>query len=475
MGFGTGLEKGEPVVGQLLEIQKFDGSRAHVINSAAPVRDARGNLAGAAVAIQDITDLRRSQEALQLRTEELQQLTGTLEQRVRARTAELAEANELLQAEVTYSHFVETDLKNQKETLQTVIDNIPVMLCFFDSSGKARLANREFERLLGWSKEEAENLTAFRWEAGESGPPEFPTLEAGGTPGWREHRIRTSAGEEMDSSWATVRLSDGGRIGIGIDLRERREAEREHLRLAAAVEQTDKGIAITDEAGFIIYANPAFETTSGTARADLLNSRYYDLLAGDGTDGSLIRNVEKSVREDGIWSGQSTRKTKGGQTRELEISISPIRDLSGHIINNLVLERDITGEVRLQQQLRQAQKMEAIGTLAGGIAHDFNNILTAIMVYTEMALLETGSGRSSSPGISSRSSRPAERARDLVKQILAFSRQKEKERQPFKISPIVKEAFKLLRASLPSTIEIREKIETETGTIWPTPPRSTRS
>lgn len=214
------VEKGEPVVGQMLEIQKFDGSRAFVINSAAPVRDAGGNIAGSAVAIQDITELRESQK-------ELQQLTETLEQRVRQRTVELAEANERLQAEVTYSHFIEADLKQQKETLQTLIDNIPVMLCFYDSEGRAKLTNREFERLLGWSREDAESLdiAPARSREAESGTG-TEGLALAGIPGWREHNLRTREGAGLESSWATVRLSDGGQIGIGIDMRERKAAER---------------------------------------------------------------------------------------------------------------------------------------------------------------------------------------------------------------------------------------------------------
>ncbi|OGD19904.1 MAG: hypothetical protein A2W03_08495 [Candidatus Aminicenantes bacterium RBG_16_63_16] len=409
----------------------------------------------------------RAEEALRQRTGDLQQLTETLEQRVGQRTAELADANELLQAEVTHSHFIEADLKSQKETLQTVIDNIPVMLCFFDSSGKAKLTNREFKRLLGWSKEEANKLAVIGAEPGKLGFPGSQGLEAGGIPGWHEHKIRTSAGEGIDSSWAAVRLSDGGQIGIGLDMRERREAERERLRLAAAVEQADRGMAIMDEAGLIIYANPAFEITSGLTRAELLGRRYYDLPAGEGADG-LVGDVEKTVRGGGIWSGHSTRRTRNGQSRELEISVSPIRDLSGHIINSLVVERDITPEVRLQQRLRQAQKLEALGTLAGGIAHDFNNILNPIFINTELVLMDAALDDQSRLELEL-ALKAAERGRDLVRQIITFSRQKEKERQPTQIAPVVKEALKFLRSTLPASIEIREHIGPETGFIMADP------
>ena len=113
-----------------------------------------------------------------------------------------------------------------------------------------------------------------------------------------------------------------------------------------------------------------------------------------------------------------------------------------------------------ERQLRQAQKMEAIGTLAGGIAHDFNNILSAILGYSELALDDALHDRTSANYIRE-IVKAGERARDLVQQILTFSRQTETEAKPIQVKPIVQEALKLLRASLPSTIEIRPKIETE--------------
>ncbi|MEZ4387091.1 MAG: ATP-binding protein [Candidatus Krumholzibacteriia bacterium] len=121
--------------------------------------------------------------------------------------------------------------------------------------------------------------------------------------------------------------------------------------------------------------------------------------------------------------------------------------------------RDITRRKRLEASLRQAQKMEAIGTLAGGIAHDFNNILSAIMGYNELARLEAGDA----PQLASyleQIGRAAERARNLVLQILAFSRQSGETKQPMDLAPVVDETLKLLRSSIPVTIEIRELIET---------------
>jgi signal transduction histidine kinase/CheY-like chemotaxis protein/streptogramin lyase len=132
------------------------------------------------------------------------------------------------------------------------------------------------------------------------------------------------------------------------------------------------------------------------------------------------------------------------------------------------LEKQVTERTRqlkaAQQRLIQAQKMEAIGTLAGGIAHDFNNILGAIVGYSELALEDLAEGTLVRDNVQ-RALTGAKRAADLVKQILAFSRQVEQKRKPLVLSTIVTEALKLLRSSLPATIEIRRDIKAETGNI----------
>ncbi|MBD3357704.1 MAG: response regulator, partial [Chitinivibrionales bacterium] len=118
----------------------------------------------------------------------------------------------------------------------------------------------------------------------------------------------------------------------------------------------------------------------------------------------------------------------------------------------------------MEAQIRQAQKMEAIGTLAGGIAHDFNNILGGIVAYTELSLLELDPSHPAHQHLK-QVLKAGDRAKHLVKQILAFSRQGEQELRPIRVSPVVKEALKLLRSSLPTTIEIRQQVSTQSDVI----------
>jgi len=162
---------------------------------------------------------------------------------------------------------------------------------------------------------------------------------------------------------------------------------------------------------------------------------------------------------------------KNGEVRWLDDMTYIRRDKEGRITHYQGIVLDISERVRakdererLQSQLLQAQKMESIGTLAGGIAHDFNNILSPIMTHTEMALMDLP--EDSPVRFSLREVfKASERARDLVKQILAFSRQTEREPVPLKLGLIIKEALKLLRSSIPTTIEIQQKIMTDSDAI----------
>ena len=152
-----------------------------------------------------------------------------------------------------------------------------------------------------------------------------------------------------------------------------------------------------------------------------------------------------------------------------------IRDQSGKAVRMIGINSDITEQVRAEEErqtleahLQQAQKMEAIGTLAGGIAHDFNNILGAILGYAEMAYEDSLSG-SVNPSDLNQVVEASHRAKDLVKQILAFSRQAEAQKIPMRPVAMVKESIKLLRSSIPTTIDIQQDIDSKTNPILADP------
>ena len=168
-------------------------------------------------------------------------------------------------------------------------------------------------------------------------------------------------------------------------------------------------------------------------------------------------------------------QTRHGEDRWIEHVCREVFDQEGKSIGRRVGNRDITERRRAEkekgemlEQLVQAQKMEAIGTLAGGIAHDFNNILGAILGYAEMAYEDSLQG-SVNPSDLNQVVQAGHRAKDLVKQILSFSRKAEAQKVPLQPATLLKESIKLLRSSIPTTIDIQQDVDSETDLILADP------
>jgi PAS domain S-box-containing protein len=262
---------------------------------------------------------------------------------------------------------------------------------------------------------------------------------------------------EADVSASLIQLQGGILMGIVRDVTERKRDELRLARLATAVEQAAEDIMLTDADGVIQYVNPAFERVTGWTAAEVLG-KTPRLLKSGRHDDAFYRDLWGTIRSGRVWTGILLNRRKDGSIIEEEANISPILDGSGGIAGFVSVCRDVSQQRSLESQLRQAQKLEAIGTLAGGIAHDFNNVLQAIMGYADLIVDISAEGsqiRQSAAQISS----AGKRAAQLVGQILTFSRQTEQSRQPLLMQPVIKETIKFLRGSLPSTIEIRQQID----------------
>jgi PAS domain S-box-containing protein len=252
-----------------------------------------------------------------------------------------------------------------------------------------------------------------------------------------------------------------------IDISERRKSEKERLRLTAVIEQTADSIVITDKKAVIEYVNPGFERITGYTAAEVIGRNPRFLQSGRHS-AQFYQEMWDTLTQAKVWQGHIINKKKDGSIYDEEASITPVLDETGQIINYIAFKRDVTEQKKMEAQLQQSQKMEAIGTLAGGIAHDFNNILAAILGYAELA-------KHDAPPISSFSEHidkiiiAGNRAKDLVKQILAISRQAKVEKSIISPQPVVKETLKMLRASIPSTIAIKEIISPDCGPIYADP------
>ncbi|MBU1238192.1 PAS domain S-box protein, partial [Myxococcota bacterium] len=158
------------------------------------------------------------------------------------------------------------------------------------------------------------------------------------------------------------------------DITEKKLASADRNRLLAALEQTADSILITNTRGEIEYVNTAFEKITGYTQQEVRGKNPRFLKSGE-HDAAFYRDIWTTLERGAIWSGKIINRKKDGTLFTEEAVISPVRSESGEIVNFVASKRDITREIALEDQLRQGQKMEAIGRLAGGIAHDFNNIL----------------------------------------------------------------------------------------------------
>jgi len=208
--------------------------------------------------------------------------------------------------------------------------------------------------------------------------------------------------------------------------------------------------------GVARYVNPAFERISGYSRDDIIGRRP-DTIAVD-KRGELFKRMRDAMKKGDTWAGRAATRRKDGTRYQIDLTISPMKDASGKTVDYVAIGRDVTEQVRLEQQVRHGQKMEAIGTLAGGIAHDFNNIIAGIIGFIEMALEDTPLEGPLHCRLEL-ALKGAHRGRDLVKQILTFSRKAEPEKKPTRLGPVVGEVIPMLRASIPTTIEIRQNIQ----------------
>ncbi len=254
---------------------------------------------------------------------------------------------------------------------------------------------------------------------------------------------------------------------VGNDITERKKADKalgeSEARFKILFEHAPDPIYINKLDGTIVDGNQAAERLTGYCRAELIGKNIAEIGLLTEDDFPRALGVQAKNRK-GESSGpdEFVLKRKDETMVYAEISAIPViiegQELVLGIARDVMERRTAEKETKkLEAQLRQAQKMEAIGTLAGGIAHDFNNILSGIVGFAELAMIKTSEESSLHDNLQE-IYRAGLRARDLVKQILTFSRQAEQDLQPVRIKLIIKEALRFLRSSLPSSINIRPNI-----------------
>ncbi|HUE55285.1 MAG TPA: PAS domain S-box protein, partial [Candidatus Udaeobacter sp.] len=233
---------------------------------------------------------------------------------------------------------------------------------------------------------------------------------------------------------------------------QRQLAEDSLRKLSCAVEQSADIIFITNDQGVIEYVNPTFEKITGYSRQEVMGQTPGFLKSGQQAP-AIYRELWETIRPGDVYRNIEVNRKKSGGLYYVDESISPIRDTAGTITHFVSNGRDLTERLRIEAQLLQAQKMDAIGRLAGGIAHDFNNLLTIITSYSELALDTVAAGSSTQSRLQEILS-AARRAAELTRQLLAFSRQQPQALRVAEINPVVAGIVKTLHRLIGEDIEL---------------------
>ncbi len=299
-------------------------------------------------------------------------------------------------------------------------------------------------------KERVQTVLKQHFEEGTEYSLEFRLREKSGCWSWIYASGRVF---ERDRGGKPLRMT-----GTHLDITERKRIEEE-LREASKflekiISEAPVGMTIYDAvSGKCLAGNKAIAELIGASEEQVLAQNFYTIESWKKS--GLLETANSALKDNSKKELEVNVRTTFEKDVSFYSYFVPFR--TGEKRYLLFTLEDFTERKKVEEQLRQAQKMEAIGTLAGGIAHDFNNILSAVFGYTELAIDQVEKGSLLGDYLGELLS-AGKRAKDLVQQILTFSRQGERELKPVRIKIVTKEAIKLLRASLPSSIEIRQNI-----------------
>jgi PAS domain S-box-containing protein len=254
------------------------------------------------------------------------------------------------------------------------------------------------------------------------------------------------------------------------ELREsERISRRRMMEIEAYYNVAPIGLCILDRDLRYVRINERLAEMNGSPAADHLGRTVREMVPAIGDKAEeLARTVIKSGEPITDIEVTGRHTAHAGVEWAHRSCWFPIKEATGQVIGIGVIVEDITEQLMLESQLRQSQKMEALGTLAGGIAHDFNNILAAIIGFTELAQDEVSEEGRAGRRLE-RVRTAALRGRDIVQQLLTFSRKTEQEKEPLRLSALVSESVNLLRASIPATVSIRFFVKSESGFIYGKP------
>lgn len=362
---------------------------------------------------------------------------------------------------------IENAIRYNEEKYRKILGEMEEGYYEVDLKGRFTYYNDSIRKMHGYDAEEGMGINYRQWttpvQAAKIGDLFQRMYRSGDPVKYHEYEIIRKDGSVRfaEMSGYPLREGDGTVVGFWGISRDRTERKLAQMALQKSEEQyrllvdnANDGIYISQE-GRIKFHNPKMETITGYTSDDLAKINFEDIVYPEDKE-NLYTERHRNIVEghsSGVFSFRIVTKNK--QTLWVELSAIAITWEGQAATLNFL--RDVTDHKKIEARLLQAQKMEAIGTLAGGIAHDFNNILAAIIGYTELSVGAAVQG-SEQVGYLKQVLGASGRAKELVHQILAFARQTDENLKPVMVSLIVKETLKLIRSSIPVTIDIRTNI-----------------
>jgi two-component system, cell cycle sensor histidine kinase and response regulator CckA len=371
------------------------------------------------------------------------------------------------------------DITEQKRTeeraqrLAQALEDNSEMISMGGADGRAVFVNRALLQATGYTEEEllgksfAATVVSPNNRAGLADEYLAQLSREGKWTG--ECLLRRKDGADFPVLLSVSVLRDGegrmtGTFAITQDLTEKHRLEERAKRLAQALENNSEMICLGDFRGRAEFVNKALLQASGYDESELLGKEFHETLLSPNNPPGLAKEIQARIIAEGRWSGECLQRRKDGTDVPVALSVGMIRSDDGRATGSFGISQDITEKRGLEEQLRRAQKMEAVGQLAGGVAHDFNNLLMVITGYAS-DLAERLEPGSTTRREAQEIAKAGQRAASLTRQLLAFSRKQVLEPRVLNLNSLVEDLKKMLRRVISEHIELVTSLEPALGEV----------
>jgi PAS domain S-box-containing protein len=456
------IRAGKNLDGVEVHRQRRDGTPIDYSIYASPLYDSEGRVNGNICVLVDITERRRGAmiNAARLHLMEFA-VTHSLDELLEEA---LNEAEKVTESRIGFFHFVGDD--QQSLTLQNWSTRTKTQACGIQGKGmhysiaEAGVWTECVQQRKPVVHNDYKTLTQRK------GTPEghaevvrelvVPVLRGGKIKAIMGVGNKPADYSEMDVE-ALSRLAD-----LVWEITERKQVEESVRKLSQAIEQSPVSIVITDVEGRIEFVNAKFSQITGYSNAEVLG-QHIRILKSNETPVELYRQLWTTITSGGVWQGEFHNRKKNGELFWENATIAPVRDVNNVISHYVAVKEDITGRKKLEEQLRQSQKLEAAGQLAGGVAHDFNNMLGVIIGYAQMTLQKVALHDPVRKNLEE-ILKAGLRSSDITRQLLAFARKQTIEPKILDLNDMVEGMLKMLRRLIGENIDL---VWLPGANVWP--------